>query len=64
MFETIGWQELLIILVIVLLIFGPKKLPDLGKNLGRSIRGFKNALSGKDKDTEDSATPAPPDNSK
>lgn len=49
MFETIGVQELLIILVIVLLIFGPKKLPDLGKSLGQGIRNFKNGISGKEK---------------
>jgi len=40
----IGIPELVIIFVIVLLIFGPKKLPDLAKGLGQSIRGFKDAL--------------------
>ncbi len=38
--------ELLVILVIVLLIFGPKKLGDLGKGLGEGIRSFKSSLSG------------------
>jgi len=37
----LGWQELVIILVIALIIFGPKKLPELGKSLGQAIRGFK-----------------------
>lgn len=39
-------MHLIVILVIALLVFGPKKLPELGKGLGESIRGFKDALSG------------------
>ena len=42
--------HLLLILFIVLIIFGPGKLPQLGESLGKSIRGFKKALSGKDDD--------------
>jgi len=38
-------QHLLVIFGIALLMFGPKKLPDLGKGLGEGIRGFKNALN-------------------
>jgi TatA/E family protein of Tat protein translocase len=41
MFGNIGLPELLIILVIALLIFGPKKLPEVGKSLGRAIREFR-----------------------
>jgi sec-independent protein translocase protein TatA len=41
-------MHLLIILVIVLIIFGPGKLPELGAGLGKSIRGFKKAISGED----------------
>jgi sec-independent protein translocase protein TatA len=41
-------MHLLIIAGIALLIFGPKKLPDLGKGLGDGIRGFKSAMSGED----------------
>jgi sec-independent protein translocase protein TatA len=37
----LGWQELVIILVIALIIFGPKKLPELGKSLGQAISGFR-----------------------
>ncbi|MCE5329057.1 twin-arginine translocase TatA/TatE family subunit [bacterium] len=37
----LGWQELVIILVIALIIFGPKKLPEIGKSLGEAINGFK-----------------------
>jgi sec-independent protein translocase protein TatA len=40
----IGPWEIAIVLVIALLIFGPKKLPDLGQSLGRSITGFKKGL--------------------
>jgi len=40
--------HLLVILFIALLVFGPKKLPELGKGLGEGIRGFKEAMSGKD----------------
>ena len=43
----IGSQELMIIFLIVFLIFGAKRLPELGKSLGQSIRGFKNAMDGK-----------------
>jgi TatA/E family protein of Tat protein translocase len=39
----LGFQELLIIFVIALLVFGPKKLPDLGKSLGKGLREFKKA---------------------
>ena len=47
----IGWRELLIILVIVLLVFGTKKLKNIGKDLGGAVGGFKQGL----KDGEDSA---------
>ncbi len=40
----IGTQELIIIFGIVFIIFGAKRLPELGKGLGQSIRGFKNAM--------------------
>jgi len=41
--------HLLVIFVIALVVFGPKKLPELGKGLGEAIRGFKKALSEDDK---------------
>ena len=47
---TPGPLEIIIILVIVLVIFGPKRLPDLGRSLGRGMREFKDSVTGKDKD--------------
>ena len=44
MFENIGGTELLVILFVVFIFFGPKKLPEIGKNLGKGIREFKNAM--------------------
>ncbi len=40
-----GWQELLIILVIVALIFGTKKLKNIGSDLGGAVKGFKDSMS-------------------
>jgi TatA/E family protein of Tat protein translocase len=42
----IGWQELLIVLIVALVIFGPKRLPDLGRSLGKGVREFRNATQG------------------
>jgi sec-independent protein translocase protein TatA len=53
-FNSIGPPELLIVLVIVLVIFGPKRLPGLGRSLGSGMREFKDSITGKgDKDDED-----------
>lgn len=46
----LGFQELLIILVIALIIFGPGKLPQIGSGLGKAIRDFKKGVSGEDSD--------------
>ena len=54
MFNSIGPTELIIVLVIVLLIFGPKRLPGLGRQLGSGMREFKDSISGRgDRDDED-----------
>ena len=45
---NIGPFELIIVLVIALLVLGPKRLPDAGKSLGKGLREFKDALSGDD----------------
>ena len=50
---NIGPTELIIVLVIVLLIFGPKRLPGLGRQLGTGMREFKDSISGNNKDDRD-----------
>ena len=47
---NIGPLEIAVVLVIVLLIFGPKRLPDLGRSMGRGMREFKDSVTGKDDD--------------
>ena len=41
-------MEVIIVLIIALLVLGPKRLPDAGRSIGRGLREFKNAVSGKD----------------
>ncbi|WGL15524.1 twin-arginine translocase TatA/TatE family subunit [Microbulbifer bruguierae] len=55
----ISWQQLLILLVIVLLIFGTKRLRNLGGDLGGAIKGFKKAM--KDEDKKDGEEDKDPD---
>jgi sec-independent protein translocase protein TatA len=58
---NIGPLELIIVLAIVLLIFGPKRLPGLGRQLGRGMREFKDSVTGKDHEAEErEALPAAP----
>ena len=65
---NIGWQGLVIILIVLLVIFGPKRLPEMGRSIGRGMREFKESVTGKDDDepreipppAEDEAVPAPP----
>lgn len=56
----IGWQELLIILVIVVLLFGTKKLKGIGTDLGGALKGFRKAMS--DDDAAKTGTPDTPGN--
>jgi sec-independent protein translocase protein TatA len=53
----IGSQELMIILLIAFLIFGSKRLPELGSSLGQAIRGFKRAMEGEPKKLESHEDP-------
>jgi len=46
----IGPIELIVVLVVALLIFGPKRLPDVGRSLGRGMREFKESVTGADRD--------------
>jgi sec-independent protein translocase protein TatA len=49
----IGWPEVLIILAVLLLLFGAKRLPEMGRSLGRSMREFKSATKGLADDVKD-----------
>lgn len=49
----IGIWELLILLLVLLLVFGPKRLPEMGRQLGKGMREFKDSVSGKDDDRVD-----------
>lgn len=60
MFSGIGMQELLLIFLLVLLLFGAKRIPDIATGLGRGIRDFKKAL----KDTQDEINKETSDKSK
>ena len=48
----IGVTELIILLVVLLVFFGPKRLPEMGRSLGKGMREFKDSISGKDDDDE------------
>ena len=48
----LGVQELVIILVIVLVLFGPKRLPQLGKSLGKTVKSLRDGIDGKDEEEE------------
>jgi sec-independent protein translocase protein TatA len=50
---SIGPLELGIVLLIVLIVFGPKRLPGLGRQLGSGMREFKDSITGKDKDDDE-----------
>jgi sec-independent protein translocase protein TatA len=54
MFENIGGSELLLILFVVFIFFGPKKLPELGKSIGKGIREFRGAMKGFQDDIQNS----------
>jgi len=45
---SLGWTEILLILLVVVLLFGARKLPELGRGLGDGIRSFKDAIKGGD----------------
>ena len=51
-FGNMGFMEILLILVVVLLLFGAKRLPEIGSSMGKGIREFKSSLSS-DKDDDD-----------
>ena len=66
---NVGPWEIILLLLLALLLFGAKRLPEIGKSMGKGMREFKDSLSGKDDDddraelpvgTQDTTAPAPP----
>ena len=49
---NLGMWEILVILLVVLLLFGAKRLPEMGSSIGKGIREFKNSVTGNDEDEE------------
>lgn len=49
----LGWPEVAIIVVVAILIFGPKKIPELGSTLGKTLRGFKEELNQAEEEQQD-----------
>jgi sec-independent protein translocase protein TatA len=47
---NIGLPEIAIVLIIALLVFGPKRLPEMGRSMGKGLREFKDSISGDDRD--------------
>ncbi len=52
-FGSLGLPEILLILLIVVIIFGARRLPELGKSLGEGIKNFKKSVSGKEQDQKE-----------
>jgi len=52
-FNNIGPGELVVVLIIALLVLGPKRLPEVGKSLGKGMREFKDSISGITRDDDD-----------
>ena len=68
LFMNLGGGEIFIILVIVLLLFGAKRIPELAKGLGKGMREFKDAMNGVEKEVRDASNteskPTPSQDSK
>lgn len=53
---NIGPLEIVVVLIIALIVFGPKRLPELGRSLGKGIREFRGSLGGDDDEDDDRAS--------
>jgi sec-independent protein translocase protein TatA len=68
---NIGWTGAVVIILVLLLVFGPKRLPEMGRSLGRGLREFKDSISGNETPDEEkpqltqptptATTPVPPE---
>ncbi len=54
LFDNIGGGELFVIVLVLFIFFGPKRLPEMGKNLGKAVREFRNALRSVKQDLDQS----------
>lgn len=59
MLGNIGPLEIIVVLIIALVVFGPKRLPELGRSLGKGIREFRGSVSGERDDDEERPSPPP-----
>jgi sec-independent protein translocase protein TatA len=57
---NIGWTGAVVIILVLLLVFGPKRLPEMGRSLGRGMREFKDSISGNDRDDDELEQPQLP----
>jgi sec-independent protein translocase protein TatA len=60
LFGPVGPTELLLIVLIIVIIFGARRLPELGKSLGEGIKNFKKSITSRDKDNDSSDKSQPP----
>lgn len=59
MLGNIGPLEIIVVLIIALVVFGPKRLPELGRSLGRGIREFRGSVTGEHDSEDERAVPPP-----
>lgn len=59
MFSSFGPLEIVLVIVVLLIIFGPKRLPSLGRSLGSGMREFKDSITGDGKDRDDADADRP-----
>jgi sec-independent protein translocase protein TatA len=58
---NIGTTEILLLLLLALLLFGARRLPEIGRSMGRGLREFKDSVTGKERDEPPELPPAPPE---
>ena len=52
LFDNIGGSEILVVMLVIFIFFGPKKFPEMGKSIGKAMREFKSAMRGVKEDLE------------
>lgn len=52
---NIGWTEVILVLGVAIVIFGPKKIPELGSAIGRTLRGFKEEMNAQEAEAEEAS---------